>query len=388
MAVGDFVVGAGKAAGLGDPLVNILFSSKMHVETQGELFFNKAGLMKKEDGGEDPYNRKADSPIIVKDEFGKERGQRIRLALRNALNVNVQHTDGTLVNDRDGTGNAALQSYTYGKTSMIDNEEEMAINSLEVVVELMKHSVGFATPELQDLKTSFRMEQEAANALSDWLTGQYEESILDAIYEGNAAHVIKSAFDTATAHPRIIWGNNATNQTNISDDDNLDAAELRKYYQTLRLANVNPIKHEGREAYVMLAHVYSVSDLKADATIQGNYQNAFTRTDASAANPMFGNADIIFEGIAVHEYNRIRRPAADANNGASTRRNIILGADAVVCGNASEPRLVRRKEDAYEDKYGVGIKQIFGCARADFAHVNGNDTVNQSSAEIMNWAAA
>ena len=189
-----FVTGAGSTAGLADPLVNILFSSKMHVETQGELFFNKAGLMKKEDGGEDPYNRKADSPIVVKDEFGKERGQRIRLALRKALDRNV-----TGVTDRDGsgTGSTVLNQYTFGTTSMIDQEESMVLNDMEVVVELMKHAVGFDTPELQDLKTNFRMEQEAAGALADWLTGQYEESILDALYEGNAAHVIKSGFASA-----------------------------------------------------------------------------------------------------------------------------------------------------------------------------------------------
>jgi len=381
-----FVTGAGSTAGLADPLVNILFSSKMHVQTQGELFFNKAGLMKKEDGGEDPYERKADSPIVVKDEFGKERGQRIRLALRKALDRNV-----TGITNRSGSSNN-LNQYTYGTTSMIDQEEGLALHDMEVVVELMKHAVGFDTPELQDLKTNFRMEQEAAGALADWLTGQYEESILDALYDGNAAHVIRSGFARAYDHPRRVWGNNATEQADISNDDNLDAAELRSYYQTLRLANVNPIKFEGREMYVMLAHVYSVSDLKADTTVQGNYQNAYTRTEASAANPMFGNADIIFEGIAVHEYNRIRRPVADSNNGASTRRNLILGADAVVCGNASEPRLVRRKEDAYEDKYGVGIKQIFGCARADFAQhdeaPSGSNAINQSSMEVFNWAAA
>ena len=381
-----FVTGAGSTAGLADPLVNILFSSKMHVQTQGELFFNKAGLMKKEDGGEDPYERKADSPIVVKDEFGKERGQRIRLALRKALDRNV-----TGITNRSGSSNN-LNQYTYGTTSMIDQEEGLALHDMEVVVELMKHAVGFDTPELQDLKTNFRMEQEAAGALADWLTGQYEESILDALYDGNAAHVIRSGFATAYDHPRRVWGNNATEQADISNDDNLDAAELRSYYQTLRLANVNPIKFEGREMYVMLAHVYSVSDLKADTTVQGNYQNAYTRTEASAANPMFGNADIIFEGIAVHEYNRIRRPVSDSNNGASTRRNLILGADAVVCGNASEPRLVRRKEDAYEDKYGVGIKQIFGCARADFAQhdeaPSGSNAINQSSMEVFNWAAA
>ena len=379
MAANVFTTGTGSATSLADPLVNILFSSKLHVETQGELFFNQAGLIKKEDGSEETFERKGDSPIVMKDEFGKERGQRIRLALRKQLTTNVG------LSDRDG--GSGLSQYTYGVSSMVDQEENMNLFDMEVIVELMKHSVGFATPELQDLRTPMRMEQEAAVALRDWLTGQYEESILDAFYDGNAAHVIKSSFASATTHPRIIWGNDATAQSDISSNDTLSAADLRKLYETLRVNNVNPLKVEGKEMYVLLAHVYSVSDLMNDADIKSTYQNAFTRTGAGAENPLFSRADVVFEGIVVHEYNRVRSPAT-GTNAASTKQNIALGADSIICGNASEPRLVRRKEDAYEDRYGVGIKQIFGCARADFQHINNNETLNQSSAQLMNWSVA
>ena len=383
MAANVFTTGTGSATSLADPLVNILFSQKLHIETQDELWFNQRGLMKKEDGGEDTFERKSDSPIVVKDEFGKERGQRIRLALRKQLTTNVG------LSDRDGSGTGAnvLNQYTFGIASMIDQEENMNLYAMEVVVELMKHAVGFATPELQDLRTPFKMEQEAASALRDWLAGQYEESILDAHYEGNAAHVIKSGFASATAHPRVIWSNNATAQGDISNDDLLSAADLRKVYESMRINNINPLKVDGKEMYVLLAHVYSISDLMNDSDIKNTYQNAFSRTAAGSDNPLFSRAEVIFEGIAVHEYNRVRVPGS-GTNAASTRRNIVLGADALICGNASEPRLVRRKEDAYEDRYGVGIKQIFGCARADFQHINNNVTLNQSSAELMNWSVA
>ena len=383
MAANVFTTGTGAATSLADPLVNILFSQKLHIETQDELWFNQRGLMKKEDGGEDTFERKSDSPIVVKDEFGKERGQRIRLALRKQLTTNVG------LSDREGSGTGAnvLNQYTFGISSMIDQEENMNLYDMEVVVELMKHAVGFATPELQDLRTPFKMEQEAASALRDWLAGQYEESILDAHYEGNAAHVIKSGFASATAHPRVIWSNNATEQGDISNDDLLSAADLRKVYESMRINNINPLKVDGKEMYVLLAHVYSISDLMNDSDIKNTYQNAFSRTAAGSDNPLFSRAEVIFEGIAVHEYNRVRVPGS-GTNAASPRRTIVLGAAALICGNASEPRLVRRKEDAYEDRYGVGIKQIFGCARADFQHINNNVTLNQSSAELMNWSVA
>jgi len=263
----------------------------------------------------------------------------------------------------------------------------MNLLDMEVAVEQLKHAVGFATPEMQDLKTPFRMEQEAASALRDWLTGQYEESILDAFYDGNAAHVIRSDIATATAHPRKLWGGDATVQTDIAAADELTASVMRKLYETLRIANVNPIRINGKEMYVLLAHVYALTDLLEEDDIKNAYQNAYTRT-SDGDNPLFNRADLIYEGIVVHEYNRIRIPSTTGNDEASTRQCIALGADAIMCGNASEPRLVRRKEDAYEDKYGVGIKQIFGCARADFYDINNNDKINQSSAQLNVWAAA
>ena len=384
MAIADFTTGTGTNASLADPLVNILFSQKLHVETQAELFFNQRGLMKKEDGGEDTFERRADSPIIVKDEFAKERGQRIRLALRKQLTTGL--TDAVTANRDDAS--TGLPAATFGTTTMIGAEESMNLYDLEVVVELMKHAVGFATPEIQDLRTPFKMEQEAASALRDWLTAQYEESILDAHYDGNAAHVVRAGYASAVTHPRQIWGNDATAPANISNNDTLSAADLRKVYENMRINNINPLRVDGKEMYVMLAHVYSISDLMNDTDIKNTYQNAYTRTAAGSDNPLFSRAEIIFEGIAVHEYNRTRRPVGSANAAPSPMRNIVVGADAIVCGNASEPRLVRRKEDEYEDRYGVGIKQVFGCARADFFHINNNDNINQSSAEMMSWSVA
>ena len=295
-------------------------------------------------------------------------------------------TDAVTANRDDAS--TGLPAATFGTTTMIGAEESMNLYDLEVVVELMKHAVGFATPEIQDLRTPFKMEQEAASALRDWLTAQYEESILDAHYDGNAAHVVRAGYAAAVTHPRQIWGNDATAQANISNNDTLSAADLRKVYENMRINNINPLRVDGKEMYVMLAHVYSISDLMNDTDIKNTYQNAYTRTAAGSDNPLFSRAEIIFEGIAVHEYNRTRRPVGSANDAPSTMRNIVLGADAIVCGNASEPRLVRRKEDEYEDRYGVGIKQVFGCARADFFHINNNDNINQSSAEMMSWSVA
>ena len=361
---------------IGDPLTKILWSNKMHIETQAELWFNQRGMMKKEDGNEGSFERKADAPIIVKDEFGKERGQQIRLALRKQLTVLG-----------DNTRSSALATKHYGTTTMVDAEETLNLFDMAVFVEQLKNAVAFDTPAIQDLRTNFRMDQEAAASLRDWLTANIEESLLDAAYDGNAAHVIRSLSPSATEHPNYHLAGAAAAAADFSTTGGkLDPTALRKLYADARLKNIDPIKIDGDETYVLLAHVYSTNNLDADSTFRDTNNNARQR---GSDNPLFTRADSTFEGITIHEYNRIRRPTDTTSSvNTTTHENILLGANALVLGNASEPRLVERKEDKYEDIYGVGIKTIFGAARCDWDAAAGSAVFNQSSIVVQAYSVA
>ena len=399
----------GTDAAMTDDLVLTLWSSKLHMETLRELWFADRGMIKQETGDEPIYSRRADSPIIVKDELGAGRGQRIRLALRKQLTRNVttslRYADNRPGLKADGGGgptgagvNGAIDQKTYGhhKTdnNLVDNEENMELYDLEVVIELLKNAVAFSSPEIQEMRTSFTMEDEAANALRDWMVGQKEESIIDAFHYKYPAHVLRNQTGGHSAivdHPNTVWANNATAQTDIDSGDKLDSAALRKIYKEARTRNINPINAGGAEVFVVLAHVRAMQDLMADATAVVGANELHSRAGMGQDNPIVGRSEVYYSGCCVHEYNRIRAVydtgGDDTHNEDKTIQCMVLGADALVLANGSEPRLVRRKEDRYEDVYGIGIKQIFGTARADWQDRTDATTLNQSSIRFMAYAA-
>ena len=397
--------GASDAA-MTDDLVLTLWSSKLHMETLRELWFADRGMTKQESGDEPIYSRRADAPIIIKDEMGAGRGQRIRMALRKQLTTNVT-TNLTYADNRSGKKgdtasgvNGTISDYTFGhhKTTnnMVDNEEGMELYDLEVVIELLKHAVAFSAPEIQDMRTSFSMEDEAATALRDWMVGQKEESILDAFYLKYPAHVLRNGtggHNAIVEHPNTVWANDATSQASISDNDKLTAAALRQIYKEARTRNINPINVGGAECFVVLAHVRAMQDLMADSIALTGLSELTMRAGLGQDNPIVSRSEVYYSGCCVHEYNRIRAVydtgGDNSDNEDKTLQTIVLGADALVMANGSEPRLVRRKEDRYEDVYGIGIKQVFGTARADWMDRTDTaaNTLNQSSIRFMTYAA-
>lgn len=369
-----YSTGTGTATSLADPLVKILWSDKLHKETLDELFFNQRGLMGQERGDEGTFDRSAGLPIMVKDDFTKERGQRIRMALRKQLTTNR--------NLASRVGN--LQTYTHGPQTMVGNEELLNLYDFECVVELCKHSVAFDTPEIQNLRTNFRMDVQARDALGDWMRDQKEEGIVDGFIEGHAAHAIAQSLVSATTAQNRYWAGNGSSDDDVVAGNTLSTSELRRMYAWARNSNINPIKSEGQECFILLAPVFALNDLDADDQYRSAFENAGPR---SYDNPLFTRAEKKYEGIYIHEYNRIRNPTGTADS-TNKYQCLLLGADALLLGNANKPRLVRRKEDEYEDRYGVGIKHVFGCARADFAAADNSDTLNQSSAIWTVWSDA
>jgi len=406
-----FVTGSGNAgtpadlAGMSDDLVLTLWSSKLHMETLRELWFTDRGMTKQETGDEGVYERSASAPIIIKDELGVGRGQRIRMALRKQLKSGLPSTDNSTAydhqamnrNQNSGDGHIPSKHYDVSAAgTMINAEENMELYDLECTVEMLKHAVAFSAPEIQNMRTNFNMEDEAAVALRDWLVAQKEEALLDTFYFKHPAHILRretNGFDSAVTHPNNVWANDATTVSDIGTNDKLDAAALRKIYKEARTRNIAPLKVGGTECYVLLAHVRGLNDLYADTTTGSGTMEVFNRAGTGQDNPIISRAEMYYSGICVHEYNRVRGANmvdADTGQESETIHNIVLGADALIQANATEPRLVRRKEDRYEDVYGIGIKQVFGGVRADWmdATNTASKTINQSSIQFNAYSAA
>ena len=175
----------------GNTLTRIAWSSKLHRETRNRFFFNQRGMVSADTGDEPSFERRSGTPIVSQEQLNNKRAQEVRVAMQRQLTTNRTV----------GTGVRSLDAQTYGTASMVDNEETMELYNMDCWVEQMKHATSFNTPEIQDLRTEFKMTVRAADVLADWMAAEQEESVLDAAYDKYSANVVSSSLASASDPP-------------------------------------------------------------------------------------------------------------------------------------------------------------------------------------------
>lgn len=348
----------------GDQLAEIAWSHQTHVETQRENFFSKAGLTAKDTGGEDAHMRRPGMPIVIKDELKSRAGEEIRMRMRKQL-----------------TRTARTSSYTYGTTSMIDNEEALSFLDVSVFLSLLKNSVAHDTPDFNSHRTSLDMEEETEDALREWLVENHEESILDAFYDGHPYQTIAMSLASAVTHPRSYYAGGAANAGDMDSTKVLTANEIRRMKSYVKNRKLNPVKYKGKSCYFVLADTFTCNDLLGDSEFANAQSQGNTRGDD---NPMIAGAIGHYFDFYVHPYERVRVATSGAN-ASNIARLPVLGADAIAVVYGSEPRLVQRAESAYGDKWGLAIRQVFGARRCEFQSQDNATTVQQSSVQWNVW---
>lgn len=354
----------------GNTNTRIAFSSVLHRESKDKMWLTKRGMISRDTGGEGAFERSGGLPIRSVEALNNRRAQEVRIGMMNQLTTNRTQA----------TGVRSLGVATYGSAAanlMSGSEETAALRGCTVYVEQSKHATSTVTPEIQDLRTEFKVTAQLGGLLTDWMAQEDEENHLDAFYDGYSGHVVGGVSSASAADPpaaNLRYAGGAADDVSLGTTNRLTPAELRTMWGWLTTSNINPIRMPGMEdCYVLLVHPLNLIDLYGNSEFQTIYAQGADRGQDS--NPIFGKAEVKYMNIYIHAYNRIRSVTGASN----VRRCLLLGADAVAAGTTVRPRLVRRKEDDYEDVLGIGIKSIHGEARFDWAPVSGT-TLNQAMA--------
>ena len=265
-----------------DPLGEIAWSKLTHIEAQYELFFAKSGMTARAKGNQDAHKRKAGVPIILYDELGQKAGSEVRVPLRKQLT----RTPRT----------ATYGTYTYGDTSMLGNEEALVYHDLAIKLGLLKHSVGHNSPDFYYHNTSLDIEEDAEDALKEWLVENHEEAILDCGYEQTPYFVQQQLTVAAVAHPRTFYAGGAADQGEMGETNIFDAREamnLRAYANDRKL---NPIRIDGGNHFAVLADSYVLMDLRQDEMFR-ELKDADTR---GASNPIISGSVGVYQNCLLY----------------------------------------------------------------------------------------
>lgn len=274
----------------------------------------------------------SDSIIQIRNELQKGKGDTINIPLCMPLKAAGIHGDNT------------LEGF----------EEELIYRDFNVAIDQIRNAVRIAG-KFEEQKTQINMRQDAKTALARWLSTLVDKMIF-------------TELSTSPSADRTIYGGNATSIGSIVATNKF-TAELIGKAKRVALADertmIKPVNINGADTYVMVIDQYQARDLKADQKWLDAQQNANIRGEK---NPIFSGALGMYDGVVVHESNRVVREAAGSGSGANrtmVSHGLFLGTQAAVFAVGNNPTWNEKMFD-YDNQVGFAFGRIFGIKKAEF----------------------
>jgi N4-gp56 family major capsid protein len=312
-----------------------------------------------------------DSIIQTKTDLTKEEGDKITFGLRMML---------------DGQGRSDDQD-------LEGYEEALTFHNFSATVHLRANAVK-AKGKMSLRRTRFEIMEEARSALSEWLTNTIDNDTVLAL-SGMANPAVKDDDDGVVAAMAPVaarrWVGGQTTagvlSANLATDASLSTAAnylfgtcvistIKRKAQLVR-PKIRPVRVDGKDMYVMLIHPYQAKALKNEAAWLSAQRDANLR---GADNPIFSGALGVWDGVVVHEYDRILTRLGDGvgtdpttffesgdplPSGIYGARSLFLGAQAGVHAYAQYPGWYT-KNFQYGRVPGVATDLIYNVAKTKF----------------------
>lgn len=286
----------------------------------------------------------------------------------------IIHVKEELSRGRGTTINIPLLMPLFGAGVIGDNllegkEEALVYRDFEVPLNQVRHAVRLEG-RFEEQKTQQTMREDARSGLSEWLSTYLDLSIFGILTGVTPSFIKNTTTDIfpftldAPTSDRILYAGNKTAESALTKNDKFDTAIIGKAKRMARadeVTAIRPVRVNGAEHYVMVIDQWQARDLKSDEKWIEAQKHANIRGEK---NPIFSGAIGIWDGVIIHECNRVPRTATGASN-AVVGHALFLGAQACVFAEGEAPRWVEKEFD-YDNKYGVSIGRMFGLKKAQF----------------------
>lgn len=299
--------------------------------------------------------KNSNSLVQIKEDTAKSKGDRIRCTLR-------------LQGSGDGRqGDATLEGH----------EEALSTHTDDTVIDQLRHAFR-SGGEMSEQRVPFDVREELRMAVEDWWTDRLDTwffnqisgntSQSDTRYTGNQAAI-------APDSDHHIFAGSATAESNVSGNSSqifslavVDRLVLRA--KTLDIP-MRPVKGGGASGFVMFISPEQHFDLRRNSTSQeyADFQKAAIQGGQVTKNPMFTGAVGMWNGVVIHEADRLPSFTVGANaaGNAVGYRAVLCGAQAAVMAFGGGYGLKRMswKEELfdYENQLGVAAGMIAGLKK-------------------------
>lgn len=323
----------------------------------------------------------ANSPIQVKQDLLKKRGQSISFTLLNRLKGASTRDSGVLVG----------------------NEEKIDQRTFEMFVHRERHAVEL--DEFEEQKGPIDQMKGAKDLLMAWEMELTRNYVIDAMHQINgtvyseATESQKDAWLSANID-RVLFGALKSNGSSLdhstalgnvdSTNDVLSADILTLMKRMAKGADpiIRPIKQKNAagksDYYIIWAHPLAMRDLKKDSAFLSANREARNR---GTKNPIFSDADYIYDNMAIYELEDIPLLTGVGNGGIDVAPTFLMGAQAIGMAWARKPKNIKESID-YASKKGVGIEQWYGIDKMQFGSGTGDRELLKDHGILTCYTAA
>ena len=272
-------------------------------------------------------------------------------------------------------------------------EKALTFHNCQTTIHKRKEAVRL-DGEMTERRTKIKLRSEAKDALGLWHAETRDTDILLGL-SGIANAVGTIAISEPTANRLFVGGQKTDGSTGVESvgtDALITNAAGEHLFGTLVLSHlkrmaqkdggssygkIRPVVIRGKKYYVYFASPWQVKSLKMEQAWINAQKDANVRGEN---NPLFSGACGIWDGIIVHEYDKILLRTGDAvgtdpstyfesgdpvANGLTVARGLFCGAQA---GILAYGRKIGWKEKVfeYDSQFGVEVSSIYGFTKANF----------------------
>lgn len=283
----------------------------------------------------------SDSPVHVKTQLTKTKGDKITFGLRMRLS-GAGVVDGQVLEG---------------------NEESLTTYSDDVTIRKYRHGVR-DNGEIDRQRAVWEMDAEARDSLQDWMTEKIDLLCFNALIDGAGTRAFYRASGTNSTTDTF-----ATAKAALTATDKL-TPDFISYAKTWAMTGGNrtqpplvPFRYQGKKYLVMLVHDDAAYDMKQNSTWLQNVRDAMPRGDS---HPIFTGALGVHDGVVIHCHENVTI-GADAGAGGNVPycEGALFGAQALCWAWGKKPYTVSKLFD-YDEEHGFSVNMLAGVTKTKF----------------------
>ncbi len=285
-----------------------------------------------------------------------------------------------------------VEDGVIGDNEREGNEEALQNYALEIVIDLITHSVR-NKGKLSDQRTVINFRKYARNRLSYWLSNRIDQlafltmSGISYAYKNDGSPRLNSPFpnlafasdvSAPTANRSLMWDGSQLLPSVTGNIANTFLPNYKMIVDSVAYAKehyVTPLRAGGKQYYVMFVAPMALAEIKKDADFQRAVVTAMPR---SAENPWFTGATVTIDGAVLHEHNYVfttKKAANGAKWGAggavNGTRTLLCGAQALGMADIGDPEW-NEKTFQYGSQQGVNVDKMLGLLKPKFHSIYDN----------------